>query len=101
MDLLPELWMLAMETNKSVVLHCRDSGTSEAAKHLLQAIMLDMEGHLYHRHCYTGSVNESEEWLESAPSVIFGIYITKTFYGKACLGCRPFRPPCANGIGDR
>lgn len=73
MDLLSEL-VFALETNKAVVLHCRDSGTGEAAKHVLQAIrMLDMEGHLFHRHCYTGSVSEAEEWLESLPSVIFGI----------------------------
>lgn len=50
MDLLSELLVLATETNKAVVLHCRDSGTGEAAKHVLQAIrMLDMEGHLFHR----------------------------------------------------
>ncbi|XP_052692801.1 uncharacterized protein LOC128171088 [Crassostrea angulata] len=74
MDLLSELLVLAMETNKAVVLHCRDSGTGEAAKHVLQAIrMLDMEGHLFHRHCFTGSVSEAEEWMESLPSVLFGI----------------------------
>lgn len=63
-----------METNKAVVLHCRDSGTGEAAKLVLQAIrMLDMEGHLYDQHCYTGSVSKAKEWLESLPSVTFGI----------------------------
>lgn len=41
---------------------------------MLQAIrMLDMEGHLFHRHCFTGSVSEAEEWMESLPSVLFGI----------------------------
>lgn len=74
MDLLSELLVLAMETNKAVVLHCRDSGTGEAAKHVLQAIrMLDMEGHLFHCHCFTSSVSEAEEWMESLPSVLFGI----------------------------
>lgn len=60
--LLSELLVLAMETNKSVVLHCRDSRTGEAHKHVLQAIrMLGKEVHLYYRHCYTGSVTEAEK----------------------------------------
>lgn len=64
MDLLSELLVLAKETNKTVVLHCSDSGIGEAAKHVLQAIrMLDMEGHLFHRHCFTESVSEAEEWF--------------------------------------
>lgn len=74
MDHLSEVLVLAMDTNKADVLHSRDSGTGETAKHVLQAIrMLDMEGHLFLRHCYIGSVSEAEEWLESLPSVVCGI----------------------------
>lgn len=46
MNLLSELLVLAMESNKAVLLHCRTLGL---ATHVLQAIqMLVTEGHMYY-----------------------------------------------------
>lgn len=46
-----------------------------------------MESHLFHRHCFTASVSEAEEWMESLPSVVFGIspkiYTDRSFQNAA------------------
>ena len=74
MDLLSDLLVLAKETKKPVVLHCRDFGSGEAAGHVLDLIrMLDMGDHIFHRHCFMGSVSEAQEWTRCLPSVVFGI----------------------------
>ena len=62
MDLLSDLLVLAIETKKPVVLHCRDFGPGEAAGHVLDLInMLDMGDHIFHRHCFMESVSEAQE----------------------------------------
>ncbi|XP_065935074.1 uncharacterized metal-dependent hydrolase YcfH-like [Magallana gigas] len=35
--------------------------------------MLDMEDHLFHRHCFTGSVSEADEWMKNLLIVVFWI----------------------------
>ena len=79
MDLLSDLLVLAIETKKPVVLHCRDFGPGEAAGHVLDLInMLDMGDHIFHRHCFMESVSEVQECTRCLSFVVFGIS-TKLF----------------------
>ena len=74
MELLADLLVLAIDTRKPVVLHCRDDGTSEAAHHTLSTIqMMNMGNHVFHYHCFTGSVAEAKEWVRNIPAIVFGI----------------------------
>ena len=79
MDLLSDLLVLAKETKKPVVLHCRDFGSAEAVGHVLDLIrMLDMGDHIFHRHCFMGSVSEAQECTRCLSFVVFRIS-TKLF----------------------
>ena len=70
---------MATETKKPVVLHCRDFWPGGAAGHVLDLIrMLDMEDHIFHRHCFMGSVSEAQECTRCLSFVVFGIS-TKLF----------------------
>lgn len=61
-NLLSGLLVLTMAAKKSVVLHCRDSGSGEAAGRVLDLIkMLAMGGNIFHRHCFVGSVSKAQE----------------------------------------
>jgi Tat protein secretion system quality control protein TatD with DNase activity len=63
---------LARDRNLSVVLHCRDNGTGQAASKTLQVTketgLTDLK---YHRHCFTGTYEELLEW-RSLPHVRVG-----------------------------
>jgi Tat protein secretion system quality control protein TatD with DNase activity len=74
MKLLTELLVLVREARKLVVIHCRDRGSGEAARHVLDTIrMLNMEDHVFHKHCFVGTIAEATEWTGCLASVVFGI----------------------------
>ena len=70
MDLLSDLLVLANETKKPVVLHCRDFVSGEAAGHALDLIkMLDTGNHIFHRHCFSGSLSEAHARVDKMPPI--------------------------------
>ncbi|XP_062611548.1 uncharacterized protein LOC134273368, partial [Saccostrea cucullata] len=73
-DFLADALNLARDVGKPVILHCRDDGSGEAAKRTLDMIrMMDMTHHAFHRHCFTGSVEELRQWEMELPAVKFGV----------------------------
>ncbi|XP_045584602.1 uncharacterized protein [Procambarus clarkii] len=59
---------IAMEFKKPVVIHCRDAH-KDCIKILKEVVPRD---YLIHRHCFTETWIEAEEWLESFSRVYFG-----------------------------
>ena len=64
---------IAAERGLPVILHCRDDGDGTAAQRTLQIIHQHNFTNLkFHRHCFTGSFQEYQEW-NMLPNIIFGI----------------------------
>lgn len=67
-----DMLLIARKQQLPVILHCRDSGSGEAAARALQ-IIRDSFGDLrFHRHCFDGTLAELQEW-QQLPNVVFGI----------------------------
>ena len=64
----------ALERNLPVVIHCRDKEDSSAASDDCLTVMQEIlpKNHLIHRHCFNGSMDEYNEWLEAFPNTYFG-----------------------------
>ena len=74
LDFLAEMLLMARTLDKPVILHCRDKGTGEAAEHTLSTIrMMDMSDHAFHRHCFTGELEELRQWQRELTNVKFGV----------------------------
>jgi Tat protein secretion system quality control protein TatD with DNase activity len=69
MKLLPRVKALG----KPLVVHCRDGGTGMAAKAMLAVLeQNEMTDWPIHRHCFTGTGEELEEWMRRLPHCLFG-----------------------------
>ena len=61
-----------------LVLHCRSQGyTSEASDHCLRVMdqkvpIANRRSVRVHRHCYNGSLEEKDKWLQKFPGTMFG-----------------------------
>jgi TatD DNase family protein len=72
-DLLP----LVKGFGKTLVLHCRDKDTGEAAQQMLDLLHeYDLSQWPIHRHCYTGSAQELSTWSQQLPQCHFGFTTT-------------------------
>ena len=77
MMFLYEVLPLAKEFEKTIILHCRDSGTGEAARDTLTCLSdLGLTNHPIHRHCFSGDIKEMKEWIRVCPQVCFGFTTT-------------------------
>ena len=77
---------LALKYDLPVVVHARDQGDSRAASNTCLEILKQVLPlhHLVHRHCFCGSLEETEEWRATFPNVVFGVAgtILKGMYHK-------------------
>lgn len=65
---------LADRHNLTLVLHCRDDGDGAAAREVLHLLKETGLTHLrIHRHCFIGTREEMQDWLQALPNVMFGI----------------------------
>jgi TatD DNase family protein len=59
--------------DKTLVLHCRDDGSGEAARITLRFLEeLGLTMLRIHRHCFLGSLEETKEWQRKLLNVKFG-----------------------------
>ncbi len=65
---------LARDEELPVIIHCRDKGSGQAAAKCLQMMRATLKReHRIHRHCFTGPLEEAQEWMSHFPNCVFSL----------------------------